>query len=95
MNEIDKFLEKLYNIENEFDQVDEVYNFMDEKLRAGDFAICAEVFKKIDVVRITSASMISFLIITLRAKSKLSEARNFFIDRVSKIIDTSTLDKYR
>jgi hypothetical protein len=76
---VDEFIEKLYRLsqENEGKAIDAIYDFMDDNLRAGSFAICAEALTKIEPTRITGAGILSFLIVTRRGKTieGLAEAR--------------------
>jgi hypothetical protein len=78
-----EFLNKLYLLSEALEEhkaSDEVFNFMDDSLLDEDFDACNESLSQVQVEKILPSSMVSFLIVTRRAKDKLP-ARAEFLEK--------------
>ena len=75
------FLSSIYRLAtiSEFKAVDAIYDFIDDRLLAGEFSTCDLVLREIDPARLLPSCIISVLIVTRRAKEKLSESRSAFV----------------
>lgn len=83
-SDIDNFLDKVYLL-SRLDKVDSatdlIFDYIDWLLRAGEFNTCNELLLRVDVEKLTTTLMLSFLTITAAAKSKLG-ARSDMYQRV-------------
>jgi hypothetical protein len=81
---IDKLLDEVYYLAGRDDlqeATDKIFDTIDRLLIGGEFAACNEILRRVDVSRLPSALMRSFLTITAAAKDKLP-ARKAFYDQV-------------
>ena len=82
--------------------VDEVFDFMDDQLLAGDFSVCERVFEQLDPAALAPSAVVSLLLVTQRAKEKI-RSRSAFITRAEDVIALeegmeearALLEKYR
>jgi hypothetical protein len=83
MLDVALFLEKVYRLcgGDERGAVDAVYDFMDDCLLDGDFTACDAAFLSADPARMRDSVIVSFLIVTQRAKGLLARSRRAFYDR--------------
>src|SRR5204863_8856403 len=73
-------LSRLYKLSAANDEdkaVDEVFNFVDDHLKDGQFATCAEAMRRVQPERILPSLIVSFLMVTNRAKGKLPSRADF------------------
>ena len=83
MLRIHEFLNKLYLLSEAMEEhaaSDEIFNFMDDSLLDEDFDTCNESLNQAEVEKVLPSSIVSFLMVTLRAKDKLP-ARAKFLQR--------------
>ena len=103
-NRVTNFLTRLYIASNKDEHlaVDEVFNFMDDSLLAGEFSVCERVFEHADPDYLASSGVVSLLMVTQRAKGKI-RSRSAFIARAEDAIARkegvveakALLEKYR
>lgn len=74
------FLEKLYQFDkNKIDStIDFIFDYFDDAFLNNNFQECDDILEKLDLNKIPIVLMISFLTITLAAKSKLKNRINFY-----------------
>jgi len=78
---IEEFLEEVYRLAelNRLQEAtDEVFDQMDNLLCGGAFTVCDEILKRVDVRRLPTALLRSFLTITAAAKEKLPARKAFY-----------------
>ncbi len=78
---IDEFLEEVYNLAAREDlqgATDKIFETVDRLLLAGAFTDCNEILRLIDLHRLPTALMRSFLTITAAAKDKLPARKAFY-----------------
>jgi hypothetical protein len=81
---IDEFLEKVYSLAGVGDlqgATDAIFETVDRSLQEGAFSACNEILQRVDVLRLPTAPMRSFLTITAAAKDQLP-ARKIYYDWV-------------
>lgn len=103
--EILRFLTRIYELSalnDEEKAVDEVFNFMDDHLRAKQFATCAEALRRVEPARVLPSLIVSFLMVTNRAKGKLPSRADFHLRSMAAVAKLrcqaeaeSLLGKYR
>jgi hypothetical protein len=80
---IREFLSRLYFMSEAMEEhkaSDEIFNFMDDSLLDQDFDACNESLDQVRVDKLLPSSMVSFLMVTRRAKDKLP-ARAIFLEK--------------
>lgn len=88
MLEVVEFLNRIYRLSEVGDEhgaADEVFNFMDDHLLDEQFPICDEVFDQVEVEKILAPVMVSFLMVTRKAKDELP-ARKEFLERATQFL---------
>lgn len=58
-------------------EIDAVYNEIDDLLLSGDFKTCNNILSKLNPSELSKALIISYLIVTYRAREKLPERLEF------------------
>jgi hypothetical protein len=83
MLDVALFLDKVYDqcSRDEQEAVDAVYDFMDDCLLDGDFSACDAALLSANPEKLLHSVILSFLIVTQRAKGKLTKSRPIFYDR--------------
>ena len=86
-NRVVAFLKRLYEAtrRDEHKAVDEVFEFMDDHLLAGQLTVCEQVFEQADPYELASSGVVSLLMVTQRAKGKIP-SRAAFIARAEEAI---------
>jgi hypothetical protein len=79
--EIARFLSRVYSLSmrDEHRAVDEVYRFLDERLSEERFPECNDALDAIEPVKLLPSLIISFLIVTRRAKPHLPARARFLL----------------
>jgi hypothetical protein len=85
MLDVALFLERVYRLSesDEDGAIDEVYNFMDDCLLEGEFSVCDVALESADPKKLPHSVIVSFLIVTQRAKKKVERGRNRFYERAT------------
>ena len=81
-------LNRIYRMSEENDEhnaIDVVFDFMDDNLLAGNFEVCEDTLKQVNINKILPSLIISFLMATRRAKQKLP-SRSAFIDAAFNVV---------
>jgi hypothetical protein len=96
MLDVALFLEKVYHLsdQDEHGAVDAVYNFMDDCLLDSDFTACHAALLSAVPERLRDSVILSFLIVTQRAKGKLAKSRAGFYDRAFATVSARDGAKY-
>ena len=83
-----RFLSEVYQLcqRDELKANDEIQDFMDDRLLAGSFSTCAEVFREIVPDRLLPSCILSLLVVTRRAREKLGRARTDFVTRAKEAL---------
>lgn len=79
--QVSRFLARLYSVAklDEHRAVDEVFNFMDDHLLADRFSLCELALRRVEPALVPSSALVSFLMVSLRAKPRLSSSRPAFL----------------
>lgn len=87
-----RFLEKLYSLAKVDEQtaIDAVYDFMDDRLLAGEFGTCEDTLEAVHPKKLPHSLIVSFLIVTQRAKERLDGGRISFYQKAMAFVT----DKY-
>jgi hypothetical protein len=78
---ISQFLDKVHRLDRAEDlqtATDQVYELFDRLLTEGSFETCDRMLKQVDVGKLSTSLMRSFLTITTAAKDKLQTRGDFF-----------------
>jgi hypothetical protein len=79
--DIDDFLEEVYTLAGVDDlqaATDRIFDTMDRLLLRGAFTACNEILRRVDLHRLPTALMRSFLTITAAAKDRLPARKLFY-----------------
>lgn len=78
-----EFLGRVYALasSNVEEATDLVFRFVDDRLSEGDFIVCREILKRVELANLPTTLMRSFLAITFAAKIRLPERASLY-DRV-------------
>ncbi len=93
---IDVFLEEVYGLAriNDLDgATDRVFDFIDRLLCDGDFGVCDEVLRRIDVCKLPTTLMRSFLTITASVKDKLPSRNALYRTIEVKMVERKGTEK--
>ncbi len=93
---IGNFLEDVYKLAeiNDLDgATDRIFDFMDRLLCDGLFGVCDEVLRTVDVARLPTALMRSFLSITSAAKQKLPSRVALYRKTEKKMVELKGVEK--
>jgi hypothetical protein len=85
----EKFLEEVYRLGELNDlegATDRAFRYMDDLLLEGAFPVCNEILKRLDVKRLPTALMRSFLTITAAAKAKLPARKAFYTQAFAEMV---------
>jgi hypothetical protein len=86
IREVDDFLLEVYRLDASGDlqsATDKVFEYIDRLLVSKLFDVCTEILKRVNIERLSTALMRSFLTITFAAKDQIEERGAFFL-RVEK-----------
>ncbi len=86
---IDEFLEAVYGLgalEDLQGATDKIFETVDRLLLEGAFTVCNEILCRVDVHKLPTALMRSFLTITAAAKDKLPARKAFYNQVLSEMI---------
>lgn len=86
---IDDLLEKVYRLAALGDlqaATDKIFDTVDRLLLEGAFPVCDEILRRVDVQRLPTALMRSFLTITAAAKDKLPARKAFYNQVLAEMI---------
>jgi hypothetical protein len=86
---IDEFLQEVYSLAVREDwqgATDQIFETVDRLLLEGAFTVCNEILRHVDVRRLPTALMRSFLTITAAAKDKLPARQAFYHQVLSEMI---------
>jgi hypothetical protein len=93
---IDRFLEAIYDLAVLGDlqaATDQIFETVDRFLLQGAFSTCDEILRRVDVQRLPTALMRSFLTITAPAKDKLPARKAFYDTVLSEMIHLKGKEK--
>jgi hypothetical protein len=92
MLDVALFLDKVYRLcgSDEHAAVDAVYDFMDDCLLDGDFTACDAALLSAEPQKMLDSVILSFLIVTQRAKERLVRSRPTFYSRSLAAISART-----
>lgn len=94
--EYEEFKKKLYllTLHNNIDlAMDLIYDYIDYNLLASKFNHVDYVLKNIDMGRLPTVLHLSFLTVTLAARSKLNDRRRFFDKAFNRVVCKEGLEK--
>ena len=86
---IDEFLAEVYSLADRGDlqaATDKIFETVDRLLLAGEFVVCDQILRHVDVRRLPTALRRSFLTITAGAKDKLPARKGFYEQVFSEMI---------
>lgn len=76
------------------DPVDSIYDFMDDSLLSGDFAACKTALSSAAPEKMSHAEILSFLMVTQKAKKQLDRERTDYFDRAMIAVSTTPCVDY-
>jgi hypothetical protein len=97
-SQIDAFLEEVYRLAANKDldgATDRIFDFMDRLLCDGAFGLCDQVLRTVDIEKLPTAQMRSFLSITAAAKQNLPSRPALYRKIEEKMIERRGVEKTR
>jgi hypothetical protein len=96
MVDVALFLEKVYRLSDldEDGAIDAVYEFMDDCLLEGEFSICDAALEAANPDKMPHSVLVSFFIVTQRAKGKMEKGRKAFYKKAVDILSATHDQKY-